>query len=61
MLSMIGKNVRLCDGITRREALRIGGLVRDILASLYRRFGIDANHLDISDRTGRPIPILPEG
>lgn len=26
MLSILGKSVRLCDGITRREALRIGGL-----------------------------------
>src|SRR5262245_14904373 len=26
MLSVLGKSVRLCDGITRREALRIGGL-----------------------------------
>jgi hypothetical protein len=26
MLSILGRSVRLCDGITRREALRIGGL-----------------------------------
>ena len=26
MLSFLGRNVRLCDGITRREALRVGGL-----------------------------------
>ena len=26
MLSILGRNVRLCDGITRREALRVGGL-----------------------------------
>jgi hypothetical protein len=26
MLSLLGRGVRLCDGITRREALRIGGL-----------------------------------
>src|SRR5437879_4178124 len=26
MLSILGNRVRLCDGITRREALRIGGL-----------------------------------
>lgn len=26
MLSILGNNVRLCDGITRREMLRIGGL-----------------------------------
>jgi hypothetical protein len=26
MLSLLGRRVRLCDGITRREALRVGGL-----------------------------------
>jgi hypothetical protein len=26
MLSVLGRNVRLCDGVNRREALRIGGL-----------------------------------
>src|SRR5438093_8000863 len=26
MLSMLGSRVRLCDGITRREMLRVGGL-----------------------------------
>src|SRR5262249_54683667 len=26
MLSVLGRNVRLCDGITRREVLRVGGL-----------------------------------
>src|SRR5262245_8403017 len=26
MLSIIGRGVRLCDGLTRREALRVGGL-----------------------------------
>jgi hypothetical protein len=26
MLSLLGRGVRLCDGLTRREALRIGGL-----------------------------------
>src|SRR5437660_476665 len=26
MLSITGRSVRLCDGITRREALRVGGL-----------------------------------
>jgi hypothetical protein len=26
MLSILGRSVRLCDGLTRREALRIGGL-----------------------------------
>jgi Protein of unknown function (DUF1501) len=31
-----------------------------LLATIYRRFGIDVNHL-YHDRTGRPIPILSEG
>ncbi len=31
-----------------------------LLATIYRRFGIDVNHL-LHDRTGRPIPILPHG
>ncbi|MFN4259585.1 MAG: DUF1501 domain-containing protein [Gemmataceae bacterium] len=31
-----------------------------LLATIYHRFGIDTNHL-YHDRTGRPIPILPEG
>ena len=26
MLSILGRSVRLCDGVTRREALRVGGL-----------------------------------
>src|SRR5213078_100332 len=26
MLSILGSRVRLCDGVTRREALRVGGL-----------------------------------
>jgi hypothetical protein len=26
MLSVLGRSVRLCDGVTRREALRVGGL-----------------------------------
>jgi len=26
MLSILGNRVRLCDGLTRREMLRIGGL-----------------------------------
>jgi hypothetical protein len=29
-----------------------------LLATIYRRFGIDTEHAFL-DRTGRPIPILP--
>ncbi|MBM4070998.1 MAG: DUF1501 domain-containing protein [Planctomycetes bacterium] len=31
-----------------------------LLATIYRRFGIDTSH-HYHDRTGRPIPILPDG
>jgi hypothetical protein len=31
-----------------------------LLATIYDRFGIDVNH-HLHDRTGRPIPILPDG
>jgi len=31
-----------------------------LLATIYRRFGIDTHHVHI-DKTGRPIPILTEG
>jgi hypothetical protein len=30
-----------------------------LLATIYRRFGINPNRL-LHDRAGRPIPILPE-
>lgn len=54
--TVIGRTDRHGSDVVDR---RVG--VRDILASLYNHFGIDADRLDISDRTGRPIPILPEG
>ncbi len=38
---------------------RVG--VRDVLATLYRHLGIDAPRLTVADRTGRPIPVLPQG
>jgi hypothetical protein len=31
-----------------------------LLATIYRCFGIDPTQ-SLSDRTGRPIPILPKG
>jgi hypothetical protein len=34
---------------------------RDLLATLYRHLGIDAEHIYVKDESGRPIPILPEG
>lgn len=38
---------------------RVG--VRDLLASVYHHFGIDAGRTHLQDRSGRPIPLLPEG
>jgi uncharacterized protein (DUF1501 family) len=38
---------------------RVG--VRDFLATIYRHLGIDAERLVLNDRTGRPVPALPEG
>ena len=38
---------------------RVG--VRDFLATIYRHLGIDAARLTLRDRTGRPVPALPDG
>jgi uncharacterized protein (DUF1501 family) len=35
--------------------------VRDFLATIYHHLGIDASQLLLRDRTGRPVPALPEG
>jgi hypothetical protein len=40
-------------------SLRVG--VRDFLATVYRHLGIDAERIVLQDRTGRPVPVLPEG
>jgi hypothetical protein len=32
----------------------------NLLATIYQRFGIDTTH-HFHDRSGRPIPILPNG
>jgi hypothetical protein len=53
---VIGATDRLGGDVTER---RVG--VRDILATLYRHLGVDAEGVAINDPTGRPIPILPEG
>lgn len=34
---------------------------RDFLATVYRHLGIDAGAITVTDATGRPIPILPDG
>ncbi|MHB8736640.1 MAG: DUF1501 domain-containing protein [Terriglobales bacterium] len=38
---------------------RVG--VHDVLATLYRHLGVDAERLTLTDTSGRPIPVLPEG
>jgi hypothetical protein len=42
--------------VTRR---RVG--VLDFLATIYHHLGIDAASMTLRDRTGRPIPVVPEG
>ena len=53
---VIGATDRLGADVTRR---RVG--VRDFLATIYHHLGIDAASMTLRDRTGRPIPALPEG
>ena len=53
---VVGATDRLGADVTRR---RVG--VRDFLATIYRHLGIDAASLTLRDRTGRPIPALPDG
>ena len=53
---VIGATDRLGADVTRR---RVG--VRDFLATIYHHQGIDAASMTLRDRTGRPIPALPEG
>jgi uncharacterized protein (DUF1501 family) len=53
---VIGATDRLGADVTRR---RVG--VRDFLATVYRHLGIDAGAITLRDKTGRPIPALPEG
>lgn len=38
---------------------RVG--VQDFLATMYRHLGIDPKVIELTDFTGRPIPVLPEG
>jgi hypothetical protein len=53
---VIGRTDRLGEYVVDR---RIG--VGDFAATIYRHLGIDYEHATISDATGRPVPILPEG
>jgi hypothetical protein len=53
---VIGRTDRLGEFVSDR---RIG--VGDFAATVYRHLGIDHEHTTITDPTGRPIPILPEG
>jgi len=52
MLSILGRNVRLCDGISRREALRVGGLGFTGLAlpDLFRARAGETPRAPIGDR-----------
>jgi uncharacterized protein (DUF1501 family) len=53
---VVGATDRHGADVTSR---RVG--VRDLMATLYRHLGIDAAQLTLRDRTGRPIPALPDG
>ena len=45
MFSILGQNTRLCDGISRRELLRVGGL---------SAFGLSLPQLLRASQTGAP-------
>lgn len=55
MLSVLGRGSMLCDGLPRREILRISGL------SLFGSLSVPCfpwgPHLTVPDRTGQPMPI----
>lgn len=53
---VVGATDRHGAEVTQR---RVG--VRDLMATLYQHLGIDASRLFVSDQTGRPISVLPEG
>ena len=53
---VVGATDRLGADVIRR---RVG--VRDFLATIYHHLGIDAASLTLRDRTGRPVPALPDG
>lgn len=53
---VIGGTDRHGADVNRR---RVG--VRDLLATIYQHLGIDAANLTLRDKTGRPIPALPDG
>jgi hypothetical protein len=53
---VVGGTDRLGGDVSDRRVA-----VRDVLATLYRHLGIEADRVAIEDPTGRPIPVLPEG
>jgi uncharacterized protein (DUF1501 family) len=53
---VIGTTDRHGADVTRR---RVG--VRDLLATIYSHLRIDATQVVLRDKTGRPVPALPEG
>jgi hypothetical protein len=55
MLILRAGGVRLCDGLTRREAMLVGA--SDALGlTLYDALGIDPS-TEVRDRLGRPMPV----
>jgi uncharacterized protein (DUF1501 family) len=53
---VVGATDRQGGDVTDR---RVG--VRDVLATLYRHLGIEADRVTLADPSGRPVPVLPEG
>jgi uncharacterized protein (DUF1501 family) len=53
---VVGATDRHGADVARR---RIG--VRDFMATIYQHLGIDASQLVLQDKTGRPVPALPDG
>jgi uncharacterized protein (DUF1501 family) len=54
--AVVGATDRIGADVVSR---RVG--VRDVLASLYDHFGVDAGHTHVTDRAGRPMLLLPDG
>jgi len=52
---VVGKSDKIAGTVAERPISP-----KDILATLYHLLGIDPHTL-LTDRAGRPIPLLPEG
>src|SRR5262249_13916073 len=53
--TVVGKTDKIAGTVVERPISP-----KDILATAYHLLGIDP-HTTLSDRTGRPVPLLPEG